>query len=136
MNNFTFFVTSKIFKIIILCLSLSKTTIWSMFTKSKLIGCLDLWNSFLLTLNCQILGQAKLCHHPPPFTTIHHHLPPSITTHHQPKYIHHHPPPPSTRQNASPLPTTTYHQPKYIHRYLSLPKKLTTTLQKPKYIHI
>ena len=28
---------------------LSDITIWSRFTKSKLAGCLDLWNSFLIT---------------------------------------------------------------------------------------
>ena len=33
-----------------LWLNLSGTTIWSTFTKSKSIGCLDLWNSFSLTL--------------------------------------------------------------------------------------
>ena len=32
-----------------LCLNLSDITIWSTFIKSKLIGYLDLWNSFLLT---------------------------------------------------------------------------------------
>ena len=32
-----------------LCLNLSDVTMCSVFTEIKLIGCLDLWNSFLLT---------------------------------------------------------------------------------------
>ena len=32
-----------------LCLNLSDTTIWSSFIKSKSIGYLDLWNTFLLS---------------------------------------------------------------------------------------
>ena len=34
----------------LLCLNLSDTTIWFTFTESMSTGCLDLWNSFLLTL--------------------------------------------------------------------------------------
>ena len=34
----------------LLCLNLSDTTIWFTFTEPMSTGCLDLWNSFLLTL--------------------------------------------------------------------------------------
>ena len=54
----------------------------------------------------QLMGQTKLCHHPPPPTTSQNISTTSqnisTTTHHQPKYIHHHPPPAKV---YPPLPT-------------------------------
>ena len=40
----------KYLKLSPLCLNLSDISIWSTFTNIKSIGCLDLWNSFLLSL--------------------------------------------------------------------------------------
>ena len=48
--NFAFFVTNKIFKTIITLLKFVRNYYWSTFINSKLIGSLDLWNSFLLTI--------------------------------------------------------------------------------------
>ena len=49
----------------------------------------------------QLMGQTKLCHHPPP----------STSTHHQPQYVHHHPP----------IPTTIHHHPPPAKIYPLLP---------------